>query len=81
VIGTSLFYGYGGGLYDQVGPTLTLGLVLVIFVRQLLVSRQWLKAYRFGPMEWLWRSLTYGQWQPIRRQSAAVAAGRVATSP
>lgn len=78
LIGTTLFYGYGGGLYDQVGPTLTLGLVLVIFTLQLFLSQAWLKQYRFGPMEWLWRSLTYGVWQPLRRQPSTISAQSVA---
>ncbi len=66
LIATTLFYGYGFGLYDQVLPTLMLVLVLVIFAAQTLFSQFWLAQYRFGPMEWLWRSLTYGQWQPLR---------------
>jgi uncharacterized protein len=71
LIGTTLFYGYGFGLYDQVGPSLMVVLVLVVFMVQVLVSRFWLRRYRFGPMEWIWRCLTYGQWQPIRRQVAS----------
>jgi uncharacterized protein len=69
LIGTTLFYGYGFGLYDQVGPTLMVVLVLAVFMAQLLFSRFWLGRYRFGPAEWIWRCLTYGQWQPIRRQA------------
>lgn len=67
LIATTLFYGYGFGLYDQVVPTLMLVLVLVIFAAQIAFSRFWLAQYRFGPMEWLWRSLTYGQWQSLSR--------------
>ena len=33
---------------------------------QLWWSPWWLARYRFGPMEWLWRSLTYGRWQPVK---------------
>ena len=78
LIGTTLFYGYGGGLYDQVGPTLTVGLVLIIFALQWFLSQAWLKQYRFGPMEWLWRSMSYGEWQPLRRHTAVQSEQSVA---
>lgn len=64
---TTLFYGYGFGLYDQLTPTVTFALCFVLFGAQVLVSGVWMGQYRFGPMEWLWRSLTYGQAQPMRR--------------
>ena len=69
LIATTLFYGYGFGLYDQVLPTLMLVLVLIIFAAQIVFSRFWLTRYRFGPMEWLWRSLTYGKWQELQRRN------------
>jgi uncharacterized protein len=49
-------------------------IVLLIWGFQLLFSRLWLRAYRFGPAEWLWRSLTYWKRQPLRRTRAALAA-------
>jgi uncharacterized protein len=65
-IGTTLFYGYGFGLYARVHrPGLAL-IVLTIWVVQLWLSPIWLAHFRFGPAEWLWRSLTYGTPQPIR---------------
>lgn len=67
LIATTLFYSYGFGLYDQILPTQMLMLVLVIFAGQIVFSHSWLVRYQFGPMEWLWRSLTYGQWQELRR--------------
>jgi len=43
-----------------------LGLVVLgIWILQLLVSPLWLRYFRFGPIEWLWRSLTYLKWQPL----------------
>jgi uncharacterized protein len=41
--------------------------VVAIWVLQLVVSPIWLKHFRFGPLEWLWRSLTYLKTQPFRR--------------
>jgi uncharacterized protein len=64
---TSLFYGYGLGLYGAVPRVWQQALVVVVIALQLLVSTWWIKRFHFGPAEWLWRSLTYGQRQPMRR--------------
>ncbi len=61
-----LFTGVGFGLYGEVGPTLCVALAIVIFAAQIVVSQWWLARYRFGPAEWVWRSLTYADWQPMR---------------
>jgi len=70
VVATLLFYGYGLGLARRVSPSLALPIVLAILAGQLLVSGWWLRRYRFGPAEWLWRTLTYGVRQPLRRATA-----------
>ena len=62
-----LFYGIGLGLFGQVERIWQLVIVLVILLLQIAWSRPWLKRYRFGPLEWLWRSLTYWKKQPFRR--------------
>jgi uncharacterized protein len=64
---TSIFYSYGLGLFGSVGRMVGLGLAVIIFGAQVLLSTLWLKFFRNGPMEWLWRSLTYGKRQPLRR--------------
>ena len=64
---TSLFYGYGLGLYAELPRVGQQGIVAVLIGLQLLLSPWWLKHFRFGPAEWLWRSLTYRQRQPMRR--------------
>jgi uncharacterized protein len=66
VIGTMIFYSYGLGLYGRVGPALGVGLSVVIFLVQVPVSVWWLRRFQFGPVEWVWRSLTYGRLQPLR---------------
>ncbi|MDR6227409.1 DUF418 domain-containing protein [Desmospora profundinema] len=66
LICTTLFYSYGFGWYGKVGPLGGLGLAVLIFAAQAVISRFWLKKFRFGPMEWVWRSLTYGRRQPFR---------------
>lgn len=67
VICTTIFYGYGFGFYENLDRTGQLGTVVAICLAQLIISPLWLKAYRYGPFEWLWRSVTYWRWQPIRR--------------
>jgi uncharacterized protein len=64
---TTLFYGYGLGLYGDLSRVWQQALVAVVVGVQLVVSPWWLKHFRFGPLEWLWRSLTYWQRQPMRR--------------
>jgi uncharacterized protein len=39
---------------------------LLLFVLEMALSREWLSRFRFGPLEWIWRSLTYMRWQPMR---------------
>jgi uncharacterized protein len=63
---TTLFYSYGFGLYGKVSPSVGLVLTVVIFLLQIPLSVWWLNRFRFGPMEWVWRSLTYGKPQPMR---------------
>lgn len=66
VICTTLFYGYGLGLYGQVGSAAGVLLTMLIFALQIPLSAWWLRRFRFGPVEWLWRSLSYGRRQPMR---------------
>lgn len=66
VIATSVLYGYGLGLYGTMGPAAGLLLVAAIVALELWLSSWWLARFRFGPVEWLWRSLAYASWQPLR---------------
>lgn len=66
VIGALIFNGYGLGFYEQVGAAGLWGVTILIFLVQIPLSGWWLSQFRFGPMEWLWRSLTYRQRQPFR---------------
>ncbi len=64
---TTIFYGYGLGLYGQVPRLWQMAFVAGMLGFQLWFSRYWLERYRFGPAEWFWRSLTYQALQPLRR--------------
>lgn len=57
---TLFFYHYTTGLYGRVGPAMGIGITVVFFAAQVWFSNVWLKHFRFGPMEWLWRGMTYG---------------------
>jgi uncharacterized protein len=67
---TTLFYGYGLGLFGRVGRVGLWGVVLAVWALQLLASPAWLRRFRYGPAEWLWRSLTYWRWQPLSDRPA-----------
>ena len=60
IIATLIFYGYGLGLYGDVSRIFALGLTVVIFYIQVRLSSNWFEAYDYGPLEWIWRYLTYG---------------------
>jgi uncharacterized protein len=80
VITSVLFLGWGFGLAGRLDYAAQLLVVVAIWALQLAVTPLWLARYQFGPAEWLWRSLTYGTRQPMRRESAeAMAATRSAT--
>ncbi|NYT40388.1 DUF418 domain-containing protein [Sphingomonas sp. R-74633] len=66
LICTTLFYGYGLGWYGQLSRWQLYPVVFTIWAAMLLWSRLWLSAFRFGPFEWLWRSLARWSFQPIR---------------
>lgn len=60
-----VLYGFGLGLITLLGSTLCLAIALSFFALQIGLSRWWVKRFYFGPVEWLWRSLTYNQRQPF----------------
>lgn len=66
LIMTTILYSYGLRLYAQIEPAIGLLLTVVIYALQIPFSQWWLSHFHFGPMEWLWRSLTYLKWQPLK---------------
>lgn len=65
LIFSSVFYGYGLGLFGRLGAASTLAFGVAVYVAQVLFSKWWLGRYRYGPVEWLWRTLMYGAAQPM----------------
>jgi uncharacterized protein len=71
VIGVVLFRATGLGLGGTMGPTLYLPIGFAVYALQVMTSRWWLQRFRYGPLEWLWRMLTYGERLPLARRIAA----------
>ncbi len=66
LICTTLFYGYGLGWYGQLSRWQLYPIVLAVWTLMLLWSKPWLDHFRYGPFEWLWRSLARGRPQALR---------------
>ncbi|MGV8959313.1 MAG: DUF418 domain-containing protein [Stenotrophomonas sp.] len=68
---TAFFYGYGLGAFEQVGRAWQLLFAVLLFALQLGLSHCWLRYFHFGPVEWVWRAVTYLQWPRMRRRMPA----------
>lgn len=66
IVAGLIFNGYGLGLAGYLPPWQWFLLALAIMLGQIELSKHWLRYYRFGPVEWLWRCATYGKFMPIR---------------
>jgi uncharacterized protein len=63
-----IFYGYGLGQFGRLGVATALAIGIFVYVLQVMFSAWWLRRYRFGPVEWFWRSCMYGVLQPMRQR-------------
>jgi uncharacterized protein len=68
VLCTLFFYHYTTGLYGRIGPAIGLVPTVVLYGAQVVSSNWWLRRYRFGPMEWLWRGMTYGKFPAMSKE-------------
>ena len=62
-----IYYGIGMGMGGNIGPTVFIPLGLVVYVLQLVYSNWWFRYCNYGPLEWIWRQLTYGKRLPLRK--------------
>ncbi len=67
LVGTWVFYGYGLGAFESLPRLWQIPFALMLFALQVLFAHAWLRHFRFGPLEWVWRAMTYGRWPPLRR--------------
>jgi len=65
--GIVLFYGIGFGLLGKIGVAAAVGAAIAFYVLQVLLAQAWMRRFKLGPVEWLWRSLTYFKLQPLSR--------------
>ncbi|WP_347552875.1 DUF418 domain-containing protein [Pseudalkalibacillus hwajinpoensis] len=70
LIGTLIFYSYGLGQYGTIEVSTGVGLVIAIFLLQIVFSRIWLQYFRYGLVEWIWRLVTYQKRFSIKRNNA-----------
>ena len=81
IICAFVFYGFGFGMFGYLARHELYYVVFAIWLFQLVLSPIWLKHYRFGPLEWLWRSLTYVKRQPMRRRVGSGATPEQSIQP
>ena len=67
IISIILFYGVGLSLVGKFGYTVITVIAVTIFLCQVLISTLWLKKFKYGPLEWIWRQLTYKKWLPLTK--------------
>jgi uncharacterized protein len=73
VLCTLFFYHYTTGLYGRIGPAIGLIPTFLLYGAQVVFSNWWLQRYRFGPMEWLWRGMTYGKFPSMHKEDLTPA--------
>jgi uncharacterized protein len=73
IVMTSVFYGYGGGLFGELSRAELWLVVLPMWALMLAWPKPWLDRFRYGPLEWLWRSLSRGERQPMRKRMPRTA--------
>ncbi len=73
VISMFVFSGVGLGLYNTMHPAFYVGLAIVVYILQMFFSKWWLTHYYYGPVEWVWRQLSYGKRLPIKKEKPQAA--------
>jgi len=68
VLCTLFFYHHTRSLYGRIGPAIGLAPTVILYGAQVVFGNWWLQRYRFGPMEWLWRGMTYGKFPAMRKE-------------
>jgi len=68
ILGIIIFYGAGFGFGGSIGPSIFFPVALGIYILQIIYSNWWFKYFNYGPLEWIWRQLTYGKRLRLRRK-------------
>lgn len=72
VFGIAIYYGIGAGLGSGIGPSVFLPVAVAIFLVQTIYSHYWFRFFNYGPLEWIWRQLTYGKRLALVKTKAAL---------
>lgn len=67
VIGILIYYNIGFGLGLKFGPAIFIPVAIIVFASQVVISNIWFRYFMYGPLEWIWRQLTYGKKLPLRK--------------
>lgn len=73
VIGTYILFGWGLGYLGQIRTSVLFIMALLLIFLQTTISKYWLRTFKYGPLEWLWRCGTYLKWQPFLNEKTPVA--------
>jgi uncharacterized protein len=67
IMAITIYYGIGMGLGAKFGPAFFMPIAIGIFIIQVIYSKIWMTYFNYGPLEWIWRQLTYGKRLPLRK--------------
>ncbi|MFT3981299.1 MAG: DUF418 domain-containing protein [Ferruginibacter sp.] len=67
ILGITIFYGIGFGLGGRTGLSMVCLIAIGVYIFEMIFSHYWLKYFNYGPLEWIWRMLTYGKYLPIKK--------------
>jgi uncharacterized protein len=70
VLGIGMYYGVGLGLGGDIGPSIFFPAAILVYLFQVSYSNLWFNYFYYGPMEWIWRQLTYWKRLPMKKRSA-----------
>ncbi len=68
ILGTFLLFGWGLGYLGELRNVYTFGIAILVIAFQMALSAWWLKRFQYGPLEWLWRSVTFLKWFPLKKR-------------
>jgi uncharacterized protein len=73
LLGSLLFFGYGMGFLYEIGSLAAFGFGILFFIFQIVFAHYWSRYFTYGPIEWIWRNLTYFKVQPLIRRKTSIA--------
>ena len=72
ILAIIIYYGIGFRVGGNIGPAIFIPIGLAVYLLQIAYSTWWMKHFNYGPLEWIWRMLTYGKTLKIKRENQIV---------